>query len=254
MMKVRMDDKNRYYGTFRNEWKYYLSLWEAGALQERFGAVLQRDPNAKNGQYMIRSIYFDDYWNSAYREKMAGVNYRKKYRIRFYDYSDRVIKLERKIKLANYIHKDSAAITREELEWILEGRFDFLLHHKEKLCREFYFECVANVMRPKVIVDYDRVPYVLKEGDVRVTFDQNVRAAVVAGDVFSRKLPSYQVVEEGKTIMEVKFTEFLPQYIKEVLPPGGHEFSAISKYTLCYERVYQHTDALFMVSRSEKAW
>lgn len=241
-----------YYGTFRNEWKYYISLWECAGLRERFQQLLMRDPHAVNGSYMIRSLYFDDYWDSAYNEKMAGVNYRKKYRIRIYDYSDHSIKLERKIKLSSFIHKDSAGITRQELEWILEGKYDFLLHHREQLCREFYYECITNVMRPKVIVDYDREPFILSEGDVRITFDSHVRAAIMTNDIFDKTLPVYEVVPPDRLVMEVKFTEFLPSVIQELLPPGGQEFSAISKYTLCYERVFYRTDVLYTLTRTEK--
>lgn len=249
---MKTADKNTDYGTFRNEWKYYLSIWECAALRERFGQLMQKDAHAVNGSYMIRSLYFDDYWDSAYNDKMAGVNYRKKYRVRIYDYSDRSIKLERKIKIGSYIHKDAAAITRQELMWILEGSYDFLLSHKEQLCREFYYECTSKVLRPKVIVDYDREPFILPEGDVRVTFDSHVRAGVMTTDIFDRSLPVYEVVPPDKQIMEVKFTEFLPKMIQEILPPGEQEFSAISKYTLCYERVFFRTDVLYTLTRSEK--
>lgn len=242
------------YGPFRNEWKYYLSLWDCQPLKERFQTVMQRDPHAVDGLYSIRSLYFDDYWNSSYNDKMAGVNYRKKYRIRIYNCSDTSIRLERKLKLGNYIHKDSARLTRQEYEQIMEGKYDFLLEHKEPLCREFWFECTSNLMRPKVIVDYEREPFVLPEGDVRVTFDSNVRACAPENDLFDPDIPSYEMIPPGKTIMEVKFTEFLPLVIKEVVPPGEQEFSAISKYTLCYEKLYYRTDALFLVSRSERSW
>ena len=218
------------YGPFRNEWKYYLSLWDCQPLKERFQTVMQRDPHAVDGLYSIRSLYFDDYWNSSYNDKMAGVNYRKKYRIRIYNCSDTSIRLERKLKLGNYIHKDSARLTRQEYEQIM------------------------NLMRPKVIVDYEREPFVLPEGDVRVTFDSNVRACAPENDLFDPDIPSYEMIPPGKTIMEVKFTEFLPLVIKEVVPPGEQEFSAISKYTLCYEKLYYRTDALFLVSRSERSW
>lgn len=242
------------YGPFRNEWKYYLSLWDCQPLKERFQTVMQRDPHAVDGLYSIRSLYFDDYWNSSYNDKMAGVNYRKKYRIRIYNCSDTSIRLERKLKLGNYIHKDSARLTRQEYEQIMEGKYDFLLEHQEPLCREFWFECTSNLMRPKVIVDYEREPFVLPEGDVRVTFDSNVRACAPENDLFDPDIPSYEMIPPGKTIMEVKFTEFLPLVIKEVVPPGEQEFSAISKYTLCYEKLYYRTDALFLVSRSERSW
>ena len=239
---------------FRNEWKYYLSLWDGQTLKERLIRLMQRDPYAVNGVYMIRSLYFDDYWNSSYNDKMAGADHRKKYRIRIYNCSDSSIKLERKIKNSSYIFKESASLTRREYEWIMEGNYDFLLRHSDRLCREFYYECVGNVMRPKVIVDYEREPFILKEGDVRITFDSCVRAAAPENDIFNPRIPSYEVVPFGKTVMEVKFTQFLPQYIKEILPPGEQEFSAISKYTLCFDRVYHRTDALFLVSRSEKTW
>ena len=140
---------------FRNEWKYYLSLWDGQTLKERLIRLMQRDPYAVNGVYMIRSLYFDDYWNSSYNDKMAGVDHRKKYRIRIYNCSDSSIKLERKIKNSSYIFKESASLTRREYEWIMEGNYDFLLRHSDRLCREFYYECVGNVMRPKVIVDYE---------------------------------------------------------------------------------------------------
>ena len=89
---------------------------------------------------------------------------------------------------------------------------------------------------------------------MRVTFDFNVRACAPENDLFDPDIPSYEMIPPGKTIMEVKFTEFLPLVIKEVVPPGEQEFSAISKYTLCYEKLYYRTDALFLVSRSERSW
>lgn len=84
--------------TYRNEWKYYISLWEAEILKQRLLPFMQMDPYAKDGKYTIRSLYFDDYWNSSYEQKMMGVDDRKKWRVRIYDYSDSSIKLERKKK------------------------------------------------------------------------------------------------------------------------------------------------------------
>lgn len=221
---------------FRNEWKYYISSWEQQELRERFLMVMHHDKHAVNGVYMIRSLYFEDYWNNSYNEKMMGVNDRKKYRIRIYNCSDRAIKLERKVKNGNYIHKDSAKITREETESIIKGEYGFLLHHAEPLCREFYYECMVNQMRPRTIVDYEREPFIMDEGTVRVTFDSHVRAAIFSNDIFDPDLPTLEVLEPDRLVMEVKFTEFLPQIIKQIIPPYASEFSAISKYTLCYEK------------------
>ena len=82
-------------------------------------------------------------------------------------------------------------------------------------------------MRPRTIVDYDRVPWIMDEGTVRITFDSDVRAAVGSYDIFDPSLPTLPVLEPGKLVMEVKFTE---------MPPHAAEFTAVSKYVLCYEK------------------
>ncbi len=221
---------------FRNEWKYFISEPERYAIRSRLLEIMEPDSHAKDGRYMIRSLYFDDYWDSAYHDKMLGVNYRNKYRIRVYNCSDQAIKLERKTKIANYIHKDSAPLTREEYDRILSGDYSFLLASGKSLCREFYYECTARLMRPRVLVDYDREPLIFPHGDVRITFDSHVRAALLCEDIFDPDLPAVEALDPGVLIMEVKYTQFLPRMIREMLPPSADHFMAISKYTLCYEK------------------
>ena len=221
---------------FRNEWKYLISTSEKDLLELRMRHTLKKDPHAGDNGYMIRSLYFEDYFNSAYEEKESGILMRKKYRIRIYDYSDRSIKLERKKKYGSYIYKESAPLTKEEFYKILNGEYEFLLTSKYPLCREFYIECISNLMRPRTIVDYERVPWIMDEGTVRITFDSDVRAAVGGYDIFDSTLPTLPVLEQGKTIMEVKFTEMLPQIVKDLLLPNAQEFTAVSKYVLCYEK------------------
>lgn len=239
---------------FRNEWKYFLPEWEYEALRRRFDVILDHDSNVKDGMYMIRSLYFDDYWNSAYEQKMAGVFGRKKYRIRIYNCEDKVIKLERKLKNGNYIYKESANLTRQETEKILAGDYGFLLENGQSLCREFYYECMSNYMRPKVVVDYEREPFIMDMGEVRITFDSHVRAAAGNFDIFDPGLPTYEVLDPGRLILEVKFTEFLPKVVKDLLPSFREEFSAISKYTLCYEKVNHLTDSFAGVAKSDRRY
>lgn len=252
---VRMDEMSRSLirkEIYRNEWKFYISLWEAEILKRRLLPFLEIDPYAVNGQYTIRSLYFEDYWNSGYEEKLMGVENRQKWRIRIYNYSDKNIKLERKKKRGSYIHKDSAPLTRQEYEQIIEGDYSFLLHSQYALCQEFYYECMVNLYRPKVIVDYEREPLIRTEGDVRITFDKDVRAGAFNYDIFDSELPVESVMEPNEMVLEVKFTEMIPQIIKELLPLGGQEFSAISKYTLCYEKAFYRTDVLSGISKSNR--
>lgn len=228
-------------GQYRHELKYLISYADKAELAVRLAGVLRPDPHARNGGYFIRSLYFDDCWNSAYEDKDAGVLLRKKYRIRLYDCSDRSIKLERKKKYGSWIHKESAPLTRTELEQIQAGEYGFLLHSPHALCREFYTECISRMLRPRVIVDYDREPWILDAGTVRVTFDRDVRAAVGGWDLFDPGLPTLPVLEPGKLVLEVKFTEYLPRLVRELLPPRAQELTAVSKYVLCCDKtLYQH--------------
>ena len=110
---------------YRHELKYLISYADKAELAVRLAPVLHLDPHATNGGYFIRSLYFDDYWNTAYEEKDAGVLLRKKYRIRIYNCSDRSIKLERKKKFGSYIYKEAAPLTHAEFDAILAGDYDF---------------------------------------------------------------------------------------------------------------------------------
>lgn len=221
---------------YRHELKFLINKGEKELITSRMKSIFKLDPNTDNGIYMIRSLYFDDYWNSAYEEKNDGVLERKKYRIRIYNYSDNVIKLERKKKWGAYIYKQSAKLTREEFEKILQGDYQFLLTHKSPLCREFYIECISNGMRPKTIVDYEREPWIMDAGTVRITFDMDVRTAVGSYDIFDETLPNLSVIDPGKMVMEVKYTELLPRMVQDLIPPQAMDYTAVSKYVLCYEK------------------
>lgn len=235
---------------YRHELKYLINLPDWALLRARFPAAIARDPHAgPQGEYHIRSLYFDDYWNSAYEEKDEGILTRKKYRIRVYNCSDARILLERKSKYGQYIHKDSAPMTREELDQLLEGEYDFLLRSSHGLLREFYFECMSRIMRPRVIVDYDREPFVLDAGTVRITFDKHVRAGFGRFDLFDAELPACEVLPGDEMVMEVKYTQFLPGIVKRLLPPRASELSAVSKYILCCdaavrEQILDRTEGL----------
>lgn len=218
---------------YRHELKYLIDETQQALMRLKMRHLLEPDSHAENGRYLIRSLYFDDLWNSAHSEKEDGILLRKKYRIRIYNYSDQVIRLERKKKYGAYILKESAPLTREQVEMILAGEYGFLLKRPQPLCREFYVECVCNGMRPRTIADYDREPWIQPEGSVRITFDTDVRAAVGGFDIFDPTLAVLPVLEPHKLVLEVKFTEFLPGILRDILPPDAAECTAVSKYDLC---------------------
>lgn len=228
--------KNKVHPKFRHELKFLISEQEKAMLEKKLEVLMKRDAHAVGGRYTIRSLYFDDMWQNAYEEKMAGVESRKKYRIRIYNCSDASIRLEKKQKEGQYIHKTSVRLTREGTERIIAGDVGFLGERAEALCQEFYLESMVNGMRPAVIVDYEREPFVYPYGDVRITFDMHVRAGLFAENLFDEELPVVEVMEPGTLIMEVKFTEYLPEMIRDILPVADSAQIAFSKYTMCFEK------------------
>lgn len=219
---------------YRHELKYLINMPDYAMLRMRFDGAMRRDPHVdETGMYWIRSLYFDDYWNTAYEEKDMGVCVRKKYRIRLYGASDKLIHLERKMKVDQYILKESAPLTREETEAILEGDYGFLRKSPHKLHRELYYECTSRILRPRVVVDYDREPFIMDEGEVRITFDTHVRAGMGSFQLFEAGMPTVECLPGDRMIMEVKFTTFLPNRIKRLLPPRAAELTAASKYVMC---------------------
>ncbi len=224
-------------GKYRHELKYLISEREAGIIKRRLSECAEIDSHAVNGSYLIRSLYFDDIWESAYNDKQAGTLSRRKYRIRIYNYSDDFISLECKEKQGSYILKSSARITREELERILKGDYAFLTGREEDVLKSFYSASVSEGLRPSVIVDYDRTPYVYDPGTVRITFDEHVRSGFMSFDLFDSTIPVYEIFETGRLIMEVKFTEYYPDVIKDMIEPVSSVQTAASKYVLCSDRM-----------------
>ncbi len=218
---------------YRNELKYLINHADFTLLRLRFASFMQRDKHVDaDGDYTVRSLYFDDYYNSAYNEKYMGVLSRQKFRIRTYSQTKDVINLERKIKWGNYVNKESAKLTVDDVENIMIGNVGGLIKASNPLLPIFYYEYQSNVLRPRVIIEYEREPFILDAGNVRITFDQNVRAGVGTMDIFDEHIPMISVLQPGMVIMEVKYTDFLPSMIRNLLAPEASDFLALSKYIM----------------------
>ena len=226
---------------YRNELKYLIKYHDYALIRLRLKELLALDLHvASDDCYHVRSLYFDDYYNSAYNDKYAGVLKRSKYRIRLYNLSDHTTHLERKLKMGAYNHKQTAPLTVGDVHCILQGDYEFLLQSPEKLLNVFYHECMSNLMRPRVVVDYEREPYTMEAGDVRITFDRNVRAGIEGFDIFNPEMPTIEALPPDLLIMEVKFTEFLPNVIRTILPSQSADYAAVSKFILaCDKTMYR---------------
>ncbi len=226
---------------YRHELKYLISHADLALVRARIWPLLKNDEHVtERGVYTVRSLYFDDYGNTAYNDKLQGGTERQKFRIRIYNGSDEVIHLEHKTKWCAYTHKESVGLSRRQVEEILQGRYGDLLRCPDPLYAVFYHECRTKMLRPRVMIDYEREPYVMQAGSVRITFDTHIRAAIGGWDIFDDRLATLEVLDPGLLVMEVKFTEFLPSIVQQALPQHATDYSAVSKYTLaCDNTLYQ---------------
>ena len=224
--------------TYRHEQKYLMTWAQYQALRPALGTLLRRDPHVgPTGEYSIRSLYFDDMCQSAYEEKLSGVFARKKYRVRVYNCKDTAIHLECKYKQGPYICKESQDLSREEFGRLLAGDCRFLLKKEKPMAREFAADWYSKLLRPKVIVDYEREPYVMKAGTVRVTFDKAVRAVFPGEDLFDPGAPSYLAVPPDRLILELKYTGYLPEQVRRLFRVRDLPQVSASKYCLCVDRI-----------------
>ncbi len=219
---------------YRNELKFFVNMHQYRIIRQRLNHLIRHDNHAgPSGEYHIRSLYFDDINNKALHEKLAGVRDRVKYRIRIYNVKDDVIHFEKKIKFRDYIAKLKEPLTREMTDRIMAGDYECLYRPDKPLMMELYHEMKHNLLRPKVIVDYVREPYVSANGNVRITFDKELRTGLHSVDLFNRELLPIQAIDENLIILEVKYDEYIPDYIKIALQLEGLQRQSASKYVIC---------------------
>lgn len=218
----------------RHELKYFITPAEMTVLRSVLTPAMQLDPNGnENNEYHIRSLYFDTINDDALEEKIAGVGNRKKYRIRIYNFSDKVIKLECKSKYGDLISKQSVTIPRELADQLIAGDPEGLQRMRHPLLHDMFREMRTRLLRPAVIVDYVREAYIHPAEEVRITFDKTLRTGLFSHDMFNKDIPTYPVFDDPVEILEVKYDEFLPSYIQSILSGITAQRSAISKYTHC---------------------
>lgn len=219
----------------RHELKFLISASSAELLRRRLPCIMRRDSHAgQAGQYAIRSLYFDDFYANAYAEKMSGVSDRIKYRLRLYNYDPSFIRLECKEKHGNLTRKRAAtvdlpgAMALQTLQPV-DGADGLVLELEQKLRWEG--------LRPRVLVDYDRTPFVCADGNTRITLDENLRTRPFEADLLASPAAMIPVLAADQAILEVKFDDYLPGYLSDALSDIPKTNLAISKFALCSEFV-----------------
>lgn len=203
-------------------------------LRNRLSAVMKKDVHAIDGKYFVRSLYFDNAQDKALTEKLNGVNFREKFRIRYYNHDTSVIHLEKKSKTNGLCLKESVILTKEMAQAIADGDYGWMLQSGEPLIQELYTKISGQGLRPKTIVDYEREPFIFTAGNVRITLDYNIRTGLNCTDFLN---PDCITVPTGNAIiLEVKWDEYLPDIVRDAIQLSSCRTGNYSKYAVC--RIY----------------
>ena len=219
---------------FRHEYKYIVSTGEQAIIKNRIGCLLPLDKHASDtGAYSIRSLYFDDCYDSCMKENEDGTDPREKFRIRIYNHSTERITLECKRKERGKTLKTSCPLTLEQTQSLMEGKALSNISDLHPLLQKLTAKMLMHRFRPVIIVEYDRVPYVYKNGNVRITLDTNISSSQDIKGFLSESIVKRPIMPVGQSILEVKYDEYFPDYIYRSLQLQNLRQTAFSKYYIC---------------------
>ena len=222
---------------YRHELKFIMTPTNAYLLKKILRNIMELDRNGDaNGQYMIRSLYFDTLGGSAFFDKMDGVEYRKKYRIRYYNSNTDFIRIESKMKIDDLSVKKQERIDLKQAQDLIQGQMESIPLKPNSVLTDFVLDIKLHGLRPSVIVDYQRTAFLHLALDVRITFDENIRSRIYDTDLFKTSFASVRVLDPNEVVLEVKYNDIIPQSIADVIKHVPMTRLAVSKYAYCYNK------------------
>lgn len=231
----------------RYEFKFLLNQKKADQIEKEIKNFMILDENAikmKNKKYFVRSLYFDTPEFSNFYEKVDGIKIRKKFRIR--SYTNKKSKnssyfLEMKGRKNQKTYKFRTPILYNHLDYFLDKKkLTSLLKFyskKNKVINDFIYESFKKKLEPKVIVDYNRRPYINKYGLLfRLTFDTNLKSSSGNNLFEINKNFNFKECVSGKTILELKFERSIQPWFHRIIQNYNLMRLSISKFAIGMEK------------------
>ena len=219
---------------YRHEFKYPVSVNEFEMIKNRIHPLMELDANVgSEGRYNISSLYFDDLFDSCFYDNENGLDPREKFRIRIYNHDISRISLECKRKERGKTLKTSCLLSASQAEKLCYGEYLRDIGNHPPLLRKFTEQMMSRRLRPVIIVEYNRIPFVYKYGNVRVTFDMELSSSTEVTNFLTGTISKRPVMEAGMHLLEVKYDEYLPDVIYNALQIDNLKQMAFSKYSLC---------------------
>jgi hypothetical protein len=221
----------------RFEKKFIISQKQYVNLYKSFNKIFQKDNFSKiNKGYFCLSIYFDDNNLSFIKSKEEGLYYRKKIRLRAYlenlNETPSFWNLEIKIKENNIVRKRKIKFSNFEIEKILR-------YKKFNKISNSFPETFNYQLYPKFVTFYYREALNSKIlPHCRLTFDKYIQCFNYHYNFYNylRKYNNY-IIDIRLTLLELKYSNYLPNFISHVLRSENLNQITFSKYVDGFEKL-----------------
>jgi hypothetical protein len=226
----------------RLEFKYVIPTSLLDLVVPTISRYLDADGYAnKAGFYKVNSLYFDSPHLACYQQKLDGILFRKKYRVRYYGDKQKLF-FEIKRKSGDTVFKDRVLLpptTRINQQSLVNHQF---LHHipEGKLKGELLADYHKLNLKPKVLISYLRRPFVSKfTNNLRITLDYDLKATKITNGEFL-DLATTNYVSPDLAVLEIKFNETLPAWTRHIINAHNLQRDSFSKYASAIEKLLEH--------------
>jgi hypothetical protein len=222
----------------RFELKYIITLQEAEHFKSALRAYLVPDEHGKdNGRYALASLYYDSPDFRCYQEKVDGLRFRRKLRIRRYEtdevFTDKTpVFVEIKQRVDRVTQKRRAILPYgQALRLCNDRQIPDCAPEDKTFIEEVYVFLWQYNLRPASLVRYARQAFVGTEYDagLRVTFDTSL--SFQSHPLHLHEGPSgLPMLPENLVVMEIKVNERIPSWLTGMIAAHNLQLNRVSKY------------------------
>lgn len=227
----RLHSFNRY------EIKYLLDELKIPALRDELAARMGTDPFSPRGGYPVTSLYYDTADLRFYWEKIEGLRFRRKLRMRLYgapaDCTDETsVQIEIKQRVNRVTQKRRIALPYGQARRWLDGREEITCEDHQRSFVNEVTTLIGNLdLRPIVTTGYLREAFVGRDADLglRVTIDHKVHGRDRDFN-FASGAENRYIIPPKLAIVEIKANERVPYWVTDLAARSEMSVVRVSKY------------------------
>jgi SPX domain protein involved in polyphosphate accumulation len=246
----------------RYEIKYLVDRSLVGELRDEFQRRLDVDEYAARGGYGVWSVYYDTPQLRFYWEKIEGLRFRRKLRLRLYGEQDTVtdetpVFVEIKQRVNRVTQKRRVRVPYGQARELCDGRRMLDVDGSGRAFLEEVLGLVGGLdLRPISMTGYRREAYIGRDADVglRVTLDHRVRGRDRDLRLGAAGAENRFIIPPRLAVLEVKANDRVPYWLTDLTAQRNLSVVRVSKYCQSVEAFGRAPRSVFHIpdSRTER--